>query len=31
MEKSTYTPLGFGITCIDAAYVQHGMACFYLL
>jgi glyoxylase-like metal-dependent hydrolase (beta-lactamase superfamily II) len=26
-----YTQPGFGITCIDAAYVQHGMACFYLL
>ncbi len=31
MDELTYTPLGFGITCIDAAYVQHGMACFYLL
>ncbi len=31
MEKLTYTPLGFGITCIDAAYVEHGMACYYLL
>ena len=31
MVELTYTPLGFGITCIDAAYVQHGMACFYLL
>jgi glyoxylase-like metal-dependent hydrolase (beta-lactamase superfamily II) len=26
-----YTPLGFGITCIDAAYVQPGLACFYLM
>jgi glyoxylase-like metal-dependent hydrolase (beta-lactamase superfamily II) len=26
-----YTELGFGITCIDAAYAQHGMACFYLV
>jgi glyoxylase-like metal-dependent hydrolase (beta-lactamase superfamily II) len=26
-----YTSLGFGITCIDAAYVSHGMACLYLM
>jgi glyoxylase-like metal-dependent hydrolase (beta-lactamase superfamily II) len=31
MDKPTYTPLGFGITCIDAGYVEHGMACFYLM
>jgi len=31
MLEPMYTELGFGITCIDAAYVQHGMACFYLL
>jgi glyoxylase-like metal-dependent hydrolase (beta-lactamase superfamily II) len=31
MTESMYTPLGFGITCIDAAYVQPGIACFYLL
>lgn len=27
----TYKALGFGITCIDAAYVQEGMACLYLI
>lgn len=27
----TYASLGFGITCIDAAYVQHGTACLYLM
>jgi glyoxylase-like metal-dependent hydrolase (beta-lactamase superfamily II) len=31
MDDVTYQPLGFGITCIDAAYVKHGMACFYLM
>jgi glyoxylase-like metal-dependent hydrolase (beta-lactamase superfamily II) len=31
MDESTYQALGFGITRIDAAYVQFGMACFYLL
>jgi glyoxylase-like metal-dependent hydrolase (beta-lactamase superfamily II) len=31
MDELTYTRLGFGITCIDADYVQHGMACFYLM
>lgn len=25
------TELGFGITCLDAGYVQPGLACFYLL
>lgn len=28
---SIYTPLGFGITCIDAEYIQQGTACFYLM
>jgi len=28
---SPFTPLGFGITCIDAAYVHNGLACFYLM
>lgn len=31
MDKPKYTPLGFGITCLDAAYVEHGVACFYLM
>jgi glyoxylase-like metal-dependent hydrolase (beta-lactamase superfamily II) len=31
MDKLMYQSLGCGITCIDAAYVQHGTACFYLL
>lgn len=31
MQDLMYQPLGFGITCIDAAYVKHGMACFYLM
>lgn len=31
MDESMYQSLGYGITCIDATYVQHGMACFYLL
>lgn len=26
-----YADLDFGITCIDAAYGSHGMACFYLM
>lgn len=30
-EDMTYTALGYGITCIDAAYVQHGLGCFYLM
>ena len=31
MASSIYTSLGFGITCIDAAYVKPGVACFYLM
>ena len=31
MASSSYTSLGFGITCIDAAYVKPGVACFYLM
>jgi len=31
IDELTYQSLGFGITCIDAAYVTHGMACFYLM
>jgi glyoxylase-like metal-dependent hydrolase (beta-lactamase superfamily II) len=31
MADTLYTDLDFGITCIDAAYGSHGMACFYLL
>ena len=31
MAEKIYTPLGYGITCIDAAYVSPGMACFYLM
>jgi glyoxylase-like metal-dependent hydrolase (beta-lactamase superfamily II) len=31
MADSMYKPLGFGITCIDAAYVKQGIACFYLM
>jgi glyoxylase-like metal-dependent hydrolase (beta-lactamase superfamily II) len=31
MTESNYTSLEYGITCVDAAYVRHGMACFYLL
>lgn len=31
MDEATYQSLGFGITCIDAAYVTPGMACFYLM
>lgn len=31
MTDSPYQDLGFGITCIDAAYVEYGMACFYLM
>jgi glyoxylase-like metal-dependent hydrolase (beta-lactamase superfamily II) len=31
MGEPAYQPLGYGITCIDAAYVQHGLACFYLV
>jgi len=31
MDAMTTTALGFGITCIDAAYVQQDVACFYLL
>ena len=31
MDKKAYTSLGYGITCIDAAYVSPGMACFYLM
>lgn len=31
MTGLIYTDLGFGITCIDAAYGGHGMACLYLL
>ena len=27
----THAPLGFGITCIDADYVEQGTACFYLM
>ena len=27
----TYTSLDFGITCIDAEYVEHGTACLYLM
>ena len=26
-----YSSLGFGITCIDANYVEQGTACFYLM
>ena len=31
MNTSAYTVLDYGITCIDAAYVSEGMACFYLM
>lgn len=31
MTNKNYTSLGYGITCIDAAYVSAGMACFYLM
>ncbi|MEH6571094.1 MAG: MBL fold metallo-hydrolase [Halioglobus sp.] len=31
MGSSIYQELGRGITCIDANYGSHGMACFYLL
>jgi glyoxylase-like metal-dependent hydrolase (beta-lactamase superfamily II) len=31
MNEKNYTSLGYGITCIDAAYVSPGMACFYLM
>lgn len=31
MTKAFFEDLGDGITCIDAAYVEPGMACFYLL
>jgi glyoxylase-like metal-dependent hydrolase (beta-lactamase superfamily II) len=31
LDEMTYQALGFGITCIDAAYVTQGMACFYLM
>lgn len=32
MDEVRYQSLGFGITCIDAAYAQqYGMACFYLM
>jgi glyoxylase-like metal-dependent hydrolase (beta-lactamase superfamily II) len=27
----TYTSLDFGITCVDAEYVEHGTACLYLM
>lgn len=31
VAETTYADLGFGITCIDAAYVSRGTACFYLM
>ena len=31
MAEATYQSLGHGITCIDAAYVQPGLACLYLM
>lgn len=31
MDKAIYKDLGQGITCIDANYSSHGLACFYLL
>jgi len=31
MDELMYQSMDFGITCIDAAYVRHGTACFYLL
>jgi glyoxylase-like metal-dependent hydrolase (beta-lactamase superfamily II) len=31
MDDMISTPLDFGITCIDAAYINPGVACFYLL
>jgi glyoxylase-like metal-dependent hydrolase (beta-lactamase superfamily II) len=31
LKEATYTTLDFGITCIDADYVQPGLACFYLM
>ncbi|MAT93045.1 MAG: MBL fold metallo-hydrolase [Halioglobus sp.] len=31
MQDRPWQDLGHGITCIDAAYVERGMACFYLL
>jgi glyoxylase-like metal-dependent hydrolase (beta-lactamase superfamily II) len=32
MDEVGYQSLGFGITCVDAAYAQQsGMACFYLM
>ncbi|MEZ5503983.1 MAG: MBL fold metallo-hydrolase [Halioglobus sp.] len=31
MDESIYQEIGAGITCIDAQYVRHGTACFYLM
>lgn len=31
MDEVIHSPLDFGITCIDAAYVSPGVACFYLM
>lgn len=31
MNEVVYQSLGHGITCIDAGYIQTGIACFYLL
>lgn len=31
MTASDYQDLGSGITCIDANYLRHGLACFYLV
>ena len=31
MDEKTSENLGFGVSCIDADYIRHGIACFYLL
>ncbi len=31
MTEPVYQSLGFGITCIDAAYIKEGLACLYLV
>ena len=31
MDKPLFEDIGFGVTCIDAQYVDWGIACFYLL